>query len=223
MAIISRLDEAVLLRRRRARETLRSVYRVYGCIVKSLDDYIVKEFDIPAECRRYRKPWQKEVAGLKRMGEGYAGAALGVVERVEEGTRKVFLVRRFIGGEELKSLGVGDIRGVARLLAEIHAKGIITDDANVGNFLRTSSGEFYFTDFGRSMVFPFRPAPAWAVGRELAKLYREGFGADREEIFDAFLCEYYAESHASGLRRFAINVCERTAILLRRLRKGREK
>lgn len=215
IAIISRLDEAALLRRRRARKTLRSVYRV--------DDYIVKEFDIPAKCRRYRKPWQKEVASLKRMGDDYPGAALGVVECVEEGTRKVFFVKRFIAGEELKSLCRDDIRGVARLLAEIHAKGVITDDANVGNFLRTSSGEYLFVDFGRAMVFPFRPAPAWAVGRELAKLYREGFGDDREVAFHTFLREYYEESHASGLRRLAINVCERAAIFLRTLRKGRGK
>ena len=214
MAIISRTIGATPLRRRRAKETLRSVYRV--------DGFIVKEFDIPAKCRRYRKPWLREVVGLKRMGDDYPGAALGVVERVEEGTRKVFFVKRFIDGEELKSLGAGDIHGVAHLLAEIHAQGIITDDANVGNFLRTSSGKFHFIDFGRAMVFPFRPSPAWAVGRELAKLYREGFEYDREG-FRAFLGEYYSESQASRLRRSAIGICMRVAVFLRTLRKGRGK
>lgn len=212
-AIVAKTAGAAPLRRRRARETVRSVYRV--------DDFIVKEFDIPAGCRRYRRPWRVEAAALGRMGEGYPGAALGTFERVEDGVRKVFFVKRFMEGVPLENvLGASDIQGIARLLAEIHAKGVVTDDAHADNFLRTPSGTFAFIDFGRAMVFRVRPAPAFAVGKELAKLYREGFGYDKA-LFSAFLREYGAEARVSRLRRFAIVLGVRTAVFFRTLRKGR--
>lgn len=213
-AIIEKTKGMQPLRRRRAKETLRSVFRV--------DGFIVKEFDIPAECRRYRKPWRIEADALDRMGDDYPGTALGVVERIEDGVRKVFFVKRFIEGEPLDSIAMADVGGVARLLAEIHASGVVTDDAHADNFLRRPSGEFAFIDLGRAMVFRLRPAPAFAVGKEFAKLYREGFGYDRG-LFDAFLGEYHSVAHASFFRRFAIAVGLRTTILFRNLRKGRGK
>ena len=214
IAIISRTIGATPLRRRRAKETLRSVYRV--------DGFIVKEFDIPAKCRHYRRPWRIEAAALGRMGDDYPGAALGTVERVEDGVRKVFFVKRFMEGTPLESIDEHDIPGIARLLAEIHARGVVTDDAHTDNFLRTQSGDFAFIDFGRAMVLRCRPAPALAIGKELAKLYREGFEYDRK-LFRAFMCEYCSQAHASDFRRFAISLGVRTAVFFRNLRKGRGK
>jgi hypothetical protein len=134
--------------------------------------------------------------------------------------RKVFFVKRFLDGEPLESIGNEDLPAVARLLAEVHAKGIVTDDAHADNFLKTPSGQFAFIDYGRAMVFGVRPAPAFAVGKELAKLYREGFGY-KKDLFHAFLREYYGETHASFPRRLGIAFGVRTAIFFRNLRKGR--
>lgn len=214
MAIISRTIGATPLRRRRAKETLRSVYRVGG--------FIVKEFDIPAECRHYRRPWRIEAATLGRMGDDYPGAAIGTVERVEDGVRKVFFVKRFMEGTPLESICEQDIPGIARLLAKVHARGVVTDDAHADNFLRTPSGDFAFIDFGRAMVFRNRPAPAFAIGKELAKLYREGFEY-KQDLFHDFLREYYGRTHASFFRRLAITLGMRTTIFFRNLRKGRGK
>ena len=77
-------------------------------------------------------------------------------------------------------------------------------------------------DFGRAMVFWFRPAPAFAVGKELAKLYREGFGYN-QVLFRDFLREYYGKTHSSFFRRFAIAFGVRTTIFFRNLRKGKGK
>ncbi len=213
-AIIAKAADMTPLRRRRAKETLRSVFRV--------DGFIVKEFDIPAKCRRYRRPWLTEARALKRMGDDYPGAALGVAERIDGDVRRVFFVKRFMDGVPLESVSMTDVPAIARLLAGVHANGVITDDAHADNFLRTPSGELAFIDFGRAMVFGVRPAPAFAVGKELAKLYREGFGYDKE-VFAAFLREYYGETHASRLRRMAIALGMRTTIFLRTLRKGKGK
>lgn len=211
-AIISRTAGTTPLRRRQARETLRSVYRV--------DGFIVKEFDIPAGCRRYRRPWLVEDAAIRRLGPGYAGASLGVVEQVEGGLRKVFLVKRFVEGVPLAAITAADIPDVARLLSAIHAAGVITDDAHPDNFLRTPSGGLEFMDFGRAKVFPFCPAPAFAVGREFEKLLREGFGRD-EALFGAFFRAYCAETRASAPRRVLIVLSARISIMLRAMRKGK--
>ena len=75
-------------------------------------------------------------------------------------------------------------------------------------------------DFGRAKVFPFCPAPAFAVGREFEKLLREGFGRD-EALFGAFFRAYCAETRASAPRRIAIAAATRIVVMLRALRKGR--
>lgn len=212
--IISRIDEAVLLRRRRAKETLRSVYRLDGCIVK--------EFDIPANCHHYRKPWLTEASALKRIGDKYPGAALGVVERIDGDMRKVFFVKRYMEGKPLKSIGSDDIHGIACLLAELHAMGLITDDAHADNFLCSPSGKINCIDFGRAKVFCVTPAPAFAVGMELAKLYREGFSGDND-AFQTFLQDYYVQSNASWARRQTIVLCGWVTYFLHSHRRGRGK
>ncbi len=212
--IISRIDEAVLLRRRRAKETLRSVYRVDSCIVK--------EFDIPAKCHHYRKPWLTEASARKRIVDKYPGAALGVVERIDGDMRKVFFVKRYMEGKPLQFFRGDDIHGIAKLLAEFHAKGVITDDAHADNFLRTPSGKINCIDFGRAKVFCVTPAPACAVGRELAKLYREGFSCDND-AFQTFLEDYYVQTNASWARRQAIVLCGWVTFFLHSHRRGREK
>lgn len=211
--IIAKAAGMTPLRRRRARETLRLVY-------PPVDGFIVKEFDIPAECRRYRKPWLKEIAGLKRLGDDYDGAAAGVVERTEGGVRKVFLVRRFIDGAGIDAFSVADMPAMAALLADIHARGVVTDDANIGNFIRTPSGGFAFIDFGRAIVFRRGHASFIAVGRELAKLYREGFNFDKD-LMEAFLADYFAAAKASRARRALIIAVCRATLALRALRKGK--
>lgn len=200
------------VRRRQARETLRSVFLV--------DGLVVKEFDIPASSRRYRRPWRTEMTALSRFGTDYCGAALGVVERVEGKTRKCFLVKRFIEGTPLETIANADLPDLARLMARIHMRGVITDDAHPDNLLRQPAGGLEFIDFGRAKTFPFRPAPAFAVGREFEKLYREGFGRD-EAMFKDFLRAYWTASRTSRPRRLAIIVATRVAVILRALRKGR--
>ena len=51
-----------------------------------------------------------------------------------------FFVKRFMDGTPLDSITKSDTRGIARLLAGIHAKGVVTDDAHADNFLRRPSG-----------------------------------------------------------------------------------
>ncbi len=208
---IAGIHEGTLLRRRDARGTLRSVYRV--------GDLIVKEFDTPKGVRCRRKPWITEDAALRRIDGG--SCAVGVRERAAAGGGlEAFLVKRFIDGEAVDAFSAEDIPAMAALLAGLHAAGVVTDDANVGNFIRKPAGGFACIDFGRAIVFRRGPASFLAVGRELAKLYREGFGFDGG-LMAAFLTDYFAAAKASRTRRALVMAVCRATLALRAIRKGR--
>ena len=74
-----------LLRKRRAKETLRSIFRVDG-------RYVAKKFEIPLDVRRYRRPWLAEDACLRRLDGAGAPRTCGWFEETEADQRVVWLV-----------------------------------------------------------------------------------------------------------------------------------
>lgn len=201
-----------LLRQRQANETRRSVYRVK-------EHYLVKTFEIPHAIRRYRRPWLTEDACLRRLNGKGAPRSFGWREILEGDYRVVWLVKEFIEGEPVATFTPADLPAVARLLAHLHACGIITDDASAGNFLRTADQRLLFLDFGRARLrLKKRRCSAAAIGWELAKLRREGFGWD-QSLWDAFLPLYFTHLGASVLHRTRIRVACAASILLRMTRK----
>ena len=201
-----------LLRKRRAKETLRSVFRVDG-------RYVAKKFEIPLETRRYRRPWLAEDACLRRLAGDGAPRSLGWFEEIEGDQRVVWLVKEYVAGEPVSAFAPADLPAVAQLLARVHGRGIVTDDANVGNFLRTLDGQMAFLDFGRARLL--RGAGLWLdlhVGRELAKLRREGFRRD-DALWTAFVPLYFAARGGSRLRRARILAACSVSGALRMVRK----
>lgn len=205
-----------LLRTRRVRETMRYVYRV--------GDYVAKVFEItPANSLGFRKPWEIEVRALQRLGSDYAAILVGLLEKKDADSRKFFFIKKYVPGAPLEFFSVADMADVAREMAFIHSKGIITDDANVGNFIREPSGRILFLDFGRTRIFSGKcVAPAYAVGKELAKLYREGCGYD-SVLWNAFLPEYYKCAGTGMWRKIGIEFYWRLAKFFRDLRKGKNR
>jgi len=201
-----------LLRKRHAKETLRSVFRVDG-------RYVAKKFEIPPETRRYRRPWLAEDACLRRLAGDGAPRSFGWFEEISAGLRIFWLVKEYVAGEPVTAFFAADLPAVARLLARIHGRGIVTDDANAGNFLRTLDGQMEFLDFGRARLF--RRTGLWLdlhVGRELAKLRREGFRWN-DDLWRAFLPLYFAALDASPLRRARIRFACAATTVLRQARK----
>ena len=186
-----------LLRKRRAKETLRSVYRVD-------ERYVAKKFEIPLAARRYRRPWLAEDACLRRLDGRGAPRSLGWFEETAGDRRVVWLVKEFVAGEPVGTFAATDLPAAARLMARIHNRLIITDDASAGNFIRTLDGEMQFLDFGRARLFR-RPGLGFDlhVGWELAKLRREGFRRDIS-LWNAFVPLYFAALGGSRLRRARI-------------------
>ena len=201
-----------LLRKRRAKETQRSVFRVDG-------RYVAKKFEIPLDVRRYRRPWLAEDACLRRLDGVGAPRSYGWFEETEADQRVVWLVKEFVAGEPVDTFAAADLPAVARLMARIHKRLIITDDASAGNFIRTLDGEMQFLDFGRAQLFR-RPGLRLDlhVGWELAKLRREGFRWD-DALWQAFLPLYGEALGGSRLRRALILAAGSISGALRMARK----
>ena len=201
-----------LLRKRRAKETLRSVYRVD-------ERYVAKKFEIPLAARRYRRPWLAEDACLRRLDGDGAPRSLGWLEETEADQRVVWLVKEFVAGAPVETFAAADLPAAARLMARIHNRLIITDDASAGNFIRTLDGGMQFLDFGRARIFR-RPGLGFDlhVGWELAKLRREGFRWNAP-LWDAFVPLYFAALGSSRLRRARILAAGSVSGALRMARK----
>ena len=201
-----------LLHKRRAKETQRSVFRVDG-------HYVVKKFEIPLDVRSYRRPWLAEDACLRRLDGDGAPRSFGWLEETETDQRVVWLVKEFVAGEPVDTFAAADLPAAARLMARIHDRLLVTDDASAGNFLRTLGGEMQFLDFGRARLFR-RPGLGFDlhVGWELAKLRREGFRWN-DKLWQAFVPLYVEARGGSRLRRARILAACSVSVALRRARK----
>ena len=211
-AILAGAQRWELLRKRRAKETLRSVFRVD-------DRYVAKKFEIPLAARRYRRPWLAEDACLRRLDGRGVPRSFGWFEEPAGDQRVVWLVKEYVVGTPVETFAAADLPAAARLLAGVHAQAVFTDDASAGNFLRTPDGQMEFLDFGRAR--PYRRT-GWrfdaAIGCELAKLRREGFRWDAA-LWRAFRPLYFAALGASRGRQIRIRLACAAAAALRQARK----
>ena len=201
-----------LLRERQAKETRRLVYRVN-------EQFLVKKFEISHAIQRYRRPWLIEDACLRRLNGDGAPRSFGWYEVIEGDNRVVWLVKDFIDGEPVVAFTLDDLPAVAHLLASIHARGVITDDASAGNFLRVPDGRLVFLDFGRARLrSKNRRCSAETIGWALAKLRREGFNW-KKSLWEAFLPLYFSCLGASTWQRTRIRAACAAATRLRQIRK----
>ena len=201
-----------LLRERRAGATLRSVLRIDG-------RFVAKKFSVPAHARRFPRPWIAEHACLRVLDGNGAPRSLGWFEESSPSGLVAWLVKEFVAGSPVDRFVPQDVPALALLMARIHAAKIVTDDANAANFLRDPGGAILFLDFGKARL---HSRHGWrfdaAVGRELAKLRREGFCWDNA-LWSAFLPAYFAASRAAPSRRFRILFACAAATALRMARK----
>lgn len=183
--------------------------------------HLVKAFEYPEGAKPHSRPWERERAALLRLDGEKAAAETGILERREGGMRRVWFVRPFVEGESVEAFGREEAGEAGRLLAGLHARGVMTDDASAGNFLRKAGGGLQFMDFGRAKVYR-GAVPAWMAGKELAKFFREGLGYDREACREC-LRAYWEAARPGWLRRKMVEAGWRAAVFFRNLRKGRGK
>ena len=201
-----------LLQKRMVKNMHRSVFRVDG-------RYVAKKYEVPLVMRFHRRPWAVEDACLRRLDGKDAPRSFGWLEQIEEDRRVVWLLKEYIAGNTVGSFYLSDIPAVARLLARIHCRRIITDDAHPQNFIRSLDGRLLFTDFGRARLHFCRgPCLLLRIGWELAKLRRQGFQWD-SDLWEAFRPIYFKKLGCSPLSRALIVVSCEIAIGMRMARK----
>ena len=211
-AILASSRNRSLLRERRAGNTLRSVYRID-------DAFVAKKFEFPCTARRVRRPWIAEDAALKRLAGHGAPRSLGWFEESAGEHRVVWLVKEYVPGAPVERFTPADLPAAARLLAAIHSRGVITDDAGPGNFIRTPDGEMKFLDFGRARIFRAGGLRLdLYIGWELAKLRRESF-LWAESLWQPFLPLYCVALAACPRRRTLIRAACAVSVVLRMTRK----
>lgn len=201
-----------LLQKRMVKNMQRSVFRVDGC-------YVVKKYELPLIVRLHRRPWTIEDACLRRLDGDDAPRSFGWLEQIEANRRVVWLLKEYIAGYPVSGFVLSDVPDIARLLARIHSRRIITDDAHPQNFIRSLDGRLMFTDFGRARLHACHgPCLFVRIGWELAKLRRQGFQWD-PDLWAAFHPIYFRELGCSALSRALIWISCETAIGMRMARK----
>jgi Lipopolysaccharide kinase (Kdo/WaaP) family len=210
--ILSSAEDRKLLNERQARETFRSVFLVNGV-------FVIKRFEIPLHVNNYRKPWIIEDKALRRLNGDCAPRTCGFIEKTIGDKHVAWLGKDYIPGETKDRFNDDDIPQVARLMARLHRHMIITDDANVHNFLLSDDNRMIFVDLGRARLFIMRsPWFYMNVGWELAKLRREGFNWNAVH-WQQFKPLYFQDLACPAPTRFVIVICCAAAVILRMIRK----
>jgi Lipopolysaccharide kinase (Kdo/WaaP) family len=210
--ILSSAENWELLNERQARETFRSVFLVNG-------EFVIKRFEIPLHVKKFRTPWIIEDKALRRLNGDCAPRSCGFIEKVIGDKRVAWLGKDYIPGVTKDHFNNDDIPGVARLMARLHRHMIITDDANVHNFLLSDDNRMIFVDLGRARLFIMRsPWFYMNVGWELAKVRREGFNWNAGH-WKQFKQLYFQHMASPAPVCLFIHICCTAAILLRMIRK----
>ncbi len=152
------------VRTRQREDALREVF--------VLDDtYVLKRFTWPAGRPRPRPLWQTEHEALARVEGLPLPESIGYRPRRVDGRHVMEYLRTYLPGSPVAAFGLAEARHAAGLLAAIHGRRVVTDDALKGNFLRLPDGTLGFVDMGRARVYSrISPAMTTFVGRELAKV-----------------------------------------------------
>lgn len=200
-----------LLRRCWRRGTLREVVR--------RGSRLVKQYRIPPGTRPAARPWLNEHRALEVLdGNGFP-RSYGFREEVRDGSLLIVFERDYVDGAPLGRVTLDDAERIGRLLAALHRRGIVTDDATIANFVRRPDGTVTFLDFGRARVFARRGLLFLVlVGREWARLRRETFGGCGD-LWSAFLRAYAGAIRYSRARWAFVHVAFRCCVWARRIRK----
>lgn len=189
-----------LLSRRWVYRTLREVYLEDGLV-------IAKRFVHHRGRRDCRRVWVREHNALKRLAGLPVPRSYG--HGVHDGPegREIILRKEYIAGEPLARAGFREAVEMARLLAAIHERMVVTNDPSLANFIRRPDGSLAYVDFGRARTFWFRsPYYHFYVGKELARFYRTGLQGRAElwpDAFAAYKERYRLLSPFCALRTFS--------------------
>ena len=189
--IMARAGERRLLAERQARDGSRRVELLDG-------RHVLKRFRYDAGARPPRRPWRREHAALTHLADSRLPRSVGYLTETQQTGWTVSYLRTWIPGEPLAGFDAASAAEAGELLADLHARGVVTDDALTQNFLRAADGQLLFLDFGKSRILPRRSPflPAW-IALEHCRFLRAAL-AGNADLWEVFRAAYFT---ASGGRR----------------------
>lgn len=209
--IIAGTKERRLLAERRARDGERSVELLDG-------QYVLKQFTYTGGEQPARRPWQQEHAALIHLSDPSLPASVGYVADTSPSGWRVSYVRGFVQGEPLERFDPASVVEAGELLARLHARGVVTDDALTQNFMRAPDGRLFFLDFGKARIFaPGNPLLVAWTALEHCRFLRASIGGDTE-MWSLFRDAYFAALGRSRGFEWLVRGYSRVVLSQRRLR-----
>ena len=205
-----------LIKRRQRKETLREVY-VEG------EQRLFKRYIINTKTVFYSRPWALEAKALEQAKglpvpkylATYAG--LG-----EHGYQEFVFERTFLPGTRIDLVSAKVVEEMAKLLAALHRRGIVTHDATIDNFIQSPTRSLCFIDFGKARIhrLPFY----YDIGSELARFLHGTLLYD-EHLWRLFLDRYIRarriEYVSKAIEQFFFRFCKRSRMRRRALNSSR--
>ncbi len=166
------------------------------------DQTLVKRFIKIAPRPDTRKVWKMEDMALRRLEGLNVPKTYGFVEKNCNNATEIIYAREYLEGKVVESFVEEDIEPLARMMAQIHQRGVITRDPSLDNFIRTPDGKILFIDFGRSVVLnPKNPAIIVFLGKELARMHCHAFAGD-DQLYNLYHEKYFELFPHTKVRRF---------------------
>jgi len=185
-----------LIKKRKKKNIIRLIY---------VGDYVVvKRFIKTSLFPDMRRIWRYEDQSLRRLSGLPVPKTYGYVKRKITGGKEILYVREFLEGKPVKRFYLEDMDLLAKLMVQIHKRGVITRDPIIENFIRTSDNKVLFIDFGRSLlVNPKNPMLLTYIGKELSRLMCHAFFEDRQ-LNIRFQNVYFHHMQPNRLQRLII-------------------
>ena len=214
--ILAERRESRLLAERQARDSYRRV--------SLLDDrYVLKEFIYGPGARPERRPWRSEHAALTHLADPTLPASVGYLSEATDGEWRVRYLRGYVPGVALEGFDAASAAEAGVLLAGLHARGVVTDDALTQNFMRAPDGSLFFLDYGKARIFsPRNPLRLVWIALEHCRFLRAALDGD-DGLWAVFREAYF---RAAGGGRSAETVVRTLARMIRwqrRLRGRRDR
>jgi tRNA A-37 threonylcarbamoyl transferase component Bud32 len=209
-AVIDGAAERRLLGERQAREGARRVELLDG-------RHVLKRFRYAAGERPVRRPWRREHAALIHLADARLPKSVGYLTEADEAAWTVSYLRTWIPGEPLTEFDAASATEAGALLAGLHARGVVTDDALTQNFLRAPDGQLLFLDFGKSRILPrLSPfLPAW-IALEHCRFLRAALAGD-VELWETFRDAYFTASGRGRSHEATVRGLSRVVLRARHL------
>jgi tRNA A-37 threonylcarbamoyl transferase component Bud32 len=186
-------QDIVLIRKKKKKNIISEIYRY--------NNTLVKRFIKTALFPDTRAVWRIEDTALRRLSGLNVPKTYGFSQKKVNGALEIMYVREFIDGAAIDKFEISDMAPLARMIAQIHARGVVTRDPSLENFIRTPDGKIVFIDFGRSAIFnPKNPVLIDYQAKELARVRCHAFVGD-DVLYDLFHDLYFVFFPCGKVRR----------------------